>query len=167
MEEQEGGEEAGLVRRWVDLLNEFSRSCVDEWANYPHCGRDGRRGGEALMAYGHRLAMDGRTVIVQTHLVDGEPSLPSDSEPLEAKRARHDAGEVQLVRSMCRDHTPKRVVLSPHVHMNSPGKFGGHDPPPRGRSTEPRRSAIRTDSCMPPPLAWKDAACAHSRGGAV
>lgn len=56
--------------QWVDELNAFAQAAVAEWRARPTFDAQGRRGGEALMAYQCRPAVRLRTVVV-TCYVDG------------------------------------------------------------------------------------------------
>eukprot|EP00039_Didymoeca_costata_P021129 m.343515 g.343515 ORF g.343515 m.343515 type:complete len:507 (-) comp22945_c0_seq1:64-1584(-) len=65
-------ESAEQVQNWVEQLENFTGEALNEWTDRPLWDslRE-RRGGEALMAYGHTSAMRGKTAMVETFLLNG------------------------------------------------------------------------------------------------
>ncbi len=68
--QQVKGTEYSSLDEWIEKLNEFKTQALEDWRS---CLRwkNGRRGGDALLAYQNKQAIDNRTVCV-TNYVDGK-----------------------------------------------------------------------------------------------
>ena len=69
------GKEFANLDEWVGNLNEFLRECIRDWRGDLRWRQDGKRGGDALMAYQNKISMHNRTVCVHSY-VDGM-NMPS------------------------------------------------------------------------------------------
>ena len=56
---------------WLVKLNEFSVNSIKDWRERMRWGKDGKRGGDALMAYQNKPAMRNKTICVHCY-VDGK-----------------------------------------------------------------------------------------------
>jgi len=66
------------VQEWIDCLNKWGRESLEDWKKNPKWDSTRtKRGGTAIMGYGYKAAMKGRTVIVIDFFKNGHPHLVS------------------------------------------------------------------------------------------